>query len=249
MRMISSKESSAVKPSSRAWRASKRRGQPATMRAMTGSGSRRMRFVTLPPATESMRKCGALQEREVTYPCKLVRWSPGKLLLGKPCPCILTTAFGRLHPAIEALAQACQPDGVAACAGARRLHLARAARRLPDRHGLGGPPSLPALPSRRPLRLVGAVGVLAGCHTGEPAPAHGRPVHLRVRPEHPLAPRGQARGAARAGRRSSLSDLHRRRIASPEIFPNVELLPHLKCSRPGWGRRGRDEAGEHGDAG
>src|SRR3982751_4736588 len=24
------------------------------------------------------------------------------------------------------------------------------------------------------------------------------------------------------------------RIASPEMFPNVELLPHLKCSRPGW---------------
>jgi len=39
------------------------------------------------------------------------------------------------------------------------------------------------------------------------------------------------------------------RIASPEMFPNVEPLPHLKCSRPGWGRRGSDEAGEHGDAG
>jgi hypothetical protein len=39
------------------------------------------------------------------------------------------------------------------------------------------------------------------------------------------------------------------RIASPEMFPNVDLLPHLKCSRPGWGRGDSDEAGEHGDAG
>src|SRR3954465_8846244 len=39
------------------------------------------------------------------------------------------------------------------------------------------------------------------------------------------------------------------RIASPEMFPTVEPLPHLKCSRPGWGRRGSDEAGEHCDAG
>ncbi len=38
------------------------------------------------------------------------------------------------------------------------------------------------------------------------------------------------------------------RIASSEMLPDVELLPHLKCSRPGWGRRGSDEAGEHGDA-
>src|SRR3954467_11609015 len=28
---------------------------------------------------------------------------------------------------------------------------------------------------------------------------------------------------------------------------NVEPLPHLKCSLLGWGRRGSDEAGEHGD--
>ena len=39
------------------------------------------------------------------------------------------------------------------------------------------------------------------------------------------------------------------RIASLEMLPNVELLPHLKCSRPGWGRSDSDEAGEHGDAG
>src|SRR3954464_11973856 len=39
------------------------------------------------------------------------------------------------------------------------------------------------------------------------------------------------------------------RIASPEMFPNVDPLPHLKCSRPGWGRGDSDEAGEHGDAG
>jgi hypothetical protein len=48
-----------------------------------------------------------------------------------------------------------------------------------------------------------------------------------------------------------LEEVDRRygRIASPEMFPNVDLLPHLKCSRPGWGRGDSDEAGEHGDAG
>ena len=44
-------------------------------------------------------------------------------------------------------------------------------------------------------------------------------------------------------------DLAPARIASPEMFPNVDPLPHLKCSRPGWGRGDSDEAGEHGDAG
>src|SRR3954454_15034467 len=29
-------------------------------------------------------------------------------------------------------------------------------------------------------------------------------------------------------------------IASPEMFPNVDPLPHLKCSRPGWGRGDSD---------
>jgi len=48
---------------------------------------------------------------------------------------------------------------------------------------------------------------------------------------------------------TSSSRCRPRRIASPEMFPNVDLLPHLKCSRPGWGRGDSDEAGEHGDAG
>src|SRR4051794_40004379 len=39
------------------------------------------------------------------------------------------------------------------------------------------------------------------------------------------------------------------RVASPEMVPNVDPLPHLKCSRPGWGRGDSDAAGEHGDAG
>ena len=43
--------------------------------------------------------------------------------------------------------------------------------------------------------------------------------------------------------------MNEERIASPEMFPKLELLPHLKCSRPGRDRRDRDEAGQHGDAG
>ena len=38
------------------------------------------------------------------------------------------------------------------------------------------------------------------------------------------------------------------RIASPEMLPDVEPLPHLKCSPAGGWRGERDEAGEHGDA-
>jgi hypothetical protein len=38
------------------------------------------------------------------------------------------------------------------------------------------------------------------------------------------------------------------RIASPEMLPAVWSLPHLICSRRGFGGGGGDEAGEHGDA-
>ena len=36
------------------------------------------------------------------------------------------------------------------------------------------------------------------------------------------------------------------RIASPEILPSVDPLPHLKCSRPGFGGV-RHEADQHGN--
>jgi hypothetical protein len=39
----------------------------------------------------------------------------------------------------------------------------------------------------------------------------------------------------------------RGRIASPEMLPNVGLLPHLICSRPVFTGGGRNEAGQHGD--
>jgi hypothetical protein len=42
-------------------------------------------------------------------------------------------------------------------------------------------------------------------------------------------------------------NLDERRIASPEMFLGVELLPHLICSRQAWRGGDRDEAGEHGD--
>jgi hypothetical protein len=37
------------------------------------------------------------------------------------------------------------------------------------------------------------------------------------------------------------------RIASPELFPDAEALPHLICSLPDRGGGGRDEPGKHGD--
>ena len=39
-----------------------------------------------------------------------------------------------------------------------------------------------------------------------------------------------------------------RRIASLEMLPDTEPLPHLICSRLIFGSGGGDEAGHHGDA-
>jgi hypothetical protein len=38
------------------------------------------------------------------------------------------------------------------------------------------------------------------------------------------------------------------RIASPEMLPSADLLPHLKCSPPGFTGGGRHEADQHGNA-
>jgi hypothetical protein len=40
----------------------------------------------------------------------------------------------------------------------------------------------------------------------------------------------------------------RTRIASPELLPDAEPLPHLICSPPELDGGGADEAGEHGNA-
>jgi hypothetical protein len=39
-----------------------------------------------------------------------------------------------------------------------------------------------------------------------------------------------------------------RRIASPEMFPEAEMLPHLICSRPMFIGGAKDEADQHGGA-
>jgi hypothetical protein len=38
------------------------------------------------------------------------------------------------------------------------------------------------------------------------------------------------------------------RIASPEMFPEAEMLPHLICSRPVFIGGAKDEADQHGGA-
>jgi hypothetical protein len=38
------------------------------------------------------------------------------------------------------------------------------------------------------------------------------------------------------------------RIASPEMFPEAEMLPHLICSRPMFIGGAKDEADQHGGA-
>ena len=40
----------------------------------------------------------------------------------------------------------------------------------------------------------------------------------------------------------------RGRIASPEMFPEAEMLPHLICSRPMFIGGANDEADQHGGA-
>jgi hypothetical protein len=40
----------------------------------------------------------------------------------------------------------------------------------------------------------------------------------------------------------------RNRIASPEMFPEAAMLPHLICYRPMFIGGANDEADQHGDA-
>jgi hypothetical protein len=48
-------------------------------------------------------------------------------------------------------------------------------------------------------------------------------------------------------RASTLRDNQaKRRIASPEMFPEAEMLPHLICSRPMFTGGAKDEADQHG---
>ena len=48
--------------------------------------------------------------------------------------------------------------------------------------------------------------------------------------------------------RSSGCSRSRVRIASPEMFPEAEMLPHLICSRPMFIGGAKDEADQHGGA-
>ncbi len=63
---------------------------------------------------------------------------------------------------------------------------------------------------------------------------------------------GRSRAKARGqhmGRPPKLTDVQKaERIASPGMLPSVDPLPHLKCSRPGFGGDGH-EADQHGNTG
>lgn len=87
-----------------------------------------------------------------------------------------------------------QPDGMAASAGVGHLHLARITRNDPSRGGVGGHSSVSVLPALPPLRFLRGVGVFTRRDPGGAEVAPRRPVHVRVRPEHPVAARGQDRG-------------------------------------------------------
>jgi hypothetical protein len=68
---------------------------------------------------------------------------------------------------------------------------------------------------------------------------------LPIRPAATARKHGPLRG--RAGRQ--IRDFSRAtRIASPEMFPEAEMLPHLICSRPILIGGANDEADQHGGA-
>ena len=62
-------------------------------------------------------------------------------------------------------------------------------------------------------------------------------------PSKGSSPRVCQREAPRASRQGP-----RLRIASPEMFPEAEMLPHLICSRPMFIGGANDEADQHGGA-
>ena len=59
-------------------------------------------------------------------------------------------------------------------------------------------------------------------------------------------PAGAAAGGAGAAGIATI--IKNRRIASPEMFPEAEMLPHLICSRPMFIGGAKDEADQHGGA-
>ena len=65
----------------------------------------------------------------------------------------------RRHRTGQSMAARCQPDGVAACTGTRKLYAPRIARRDPDRDGLRSHSPLSVFTARSPLWILGAVGV------------------------------------------------------------------------------------------
>jgi hypothetical protein len=87
------------------------------------------------------------------------------------------------------------------------------------------------------------VGTVAGGATlgGASLPRHGRQSSGRLGHFVPL-PIGSAAGECGAAIWMG------RRIASPEMFPEAEMLPHLICSRPMFIGGAKDEADQHGGA-
>jgi hypothetical protein len=65
--------------------------------------------------------------------------------------------------------------------------------------------------------------------------------------EH-LSARQRRPSMARRGKRRIAAFSKRLRIASPEMFLEAEMLPHLICSRPMFIGGAKDDADQHGGA-
>jgi hypothetical protein len=78
--------------------------------------------------------------------------------------------------------------------------------------------------------------------TGDYEVGYGRPPrHTRFAKGQSGNPRGRPCGA-----KNFTTLLEEARIASPEMFPKAEMLPHLICSRPIFIGGANDEADQHG---
>ena len=78
-----------------------------------------------------------------------------------------------------------------------------------------------------------------------------RPVAIfdEIRRRHPEIDAGVRRTLERRIRAwRALNGAEQDRIASPEMFPEAEMLPHLICSRPIFIGGANDEADQHGGA-
>src|SRR4029077_9810516 len=96
------------------------------------------------------------------------------------------------------------------------------------------------------IRSMQLEHVLRNVQTDRGSLAHGR--LLRWQFDTVTLAHRMPSGASTPSPTCCAANRMRRRIASPEMFPEAEMLPHLICSRPMFIGGAKDEADQHGGA-